>query len=145
MKGKRPFVGQDLFSRSSFNSWDSTFLWRGHDSNSFLIGMESYHDNEKEDRKYSVFFQSSKIRDDWILTDCVMDIQVNVWDGDIDVVLHSNQVIAGNEYGYKSTYYKNLVILGADWAIRALLKFSAIFLKCFTFKEVFSYLNELNV
>ena len=62
--------------------------------------MESYHNNEKEDRKYSVFFQSSKIRDDWILTDCVMDIQVNVWDGDIDVVLHSNQVIAGNEYGY---------------------------------------------
>ena len=26
-----------------------------------------------------------------------MDMRVNVWDGDIDVVLHSNQVIAGNE------------------------------------------------
>ena len=59
--------------------------------------MESYHNNGKEDRQYSFWIQRSKIKDDWILTDCAMDLRVNVWDADIDIVLHSNQVIAGNE------------------------------------------------
>ena len=59
--------------------------------------MESYHNNGKEDRQYSFWIQRSKYKDDWILTDCAMDLRVNVWDADIDIVLHSNQVIAGNE------------------------------------------------
>ena len=59
--------------------------------------MASSHNNGKEDRQYSVWFQRSKIKDDWILTDCIMDFRVNAWNEDIDIVLHSNQVIAGNE------------------------------------------------
>ena len=59
--------------------------------------MESYHNNGKEDRQYSFWIQRSKIKDDWILTDCIMDFRVNEWNGDIVFVLQSNQVIAGNE------------------------------------------------
>ena len=59
--------------------------------------MASSHNNGKEDRQYSVWFQRSKIKNDWILTDCIMDFRVNEWNGDIAFVLNSNQVIAGNE------------------------------------------------
>ena len=76
---------------------DSSFRWKGHDSDSFVTGMRSYHINGKEDRQYSIWFQRSKIKDDWKLTHCVKDIKVNVWDGDVDIVIHFNQVIAGNE------------------------------------------------
>jgi hypothetical protein len=62
-----------------------------------VTGMRSYHNNGEEDRQYSVWFQRSKIKDDWRLTGCIMDLKVNDWDGDIGISLHSNQVIAGNE------------------------------------------------
>ncbi len=67
--------------------------WRGIPTNSFLVGMESYHSNKKEDRRYKFFYQNSE---HWILTDCVTDRMANDWDADMNVVLDSNKVIAGN-------------------------------------------------
>ena len=81
---------------TSENDWDSFHSWDGTASNSFLVGMESYHSNKKEDRKYTFFHTRS---DDWVLSECTSK-WVNGWDEDINVVLDSNKVIAGNVWGY---------------------------------------------
>ena len=63
-----------------------------------MIGMESFHSNYREDRQYSGFFTRGKYGvDDWMLTDCTGLKSVNEFDKDINVVLGSNKVIAGNE------------------------------------------------
>ena len=63
-----------------------------------MIGMESFHDNDREDRQYSIFFKRGKYGvNDWRLTDCTGLKSVNEFDKDIHVVLGSNKVIAGNE------------------------------------------------
>jgi len=82
--------GTDVYESSESN-WDSFHSWYGMQSDSFLVGMESYHSNKKEDRKYTFFYTNSK---DLALSDCKGN-WVNNWDGLIDVVLDSNQVIAG--------------------------------------------------
>jgi hypothetical protein len=74
------------------NEFDKSMDWKGIPSNSFLVGMESYHSNKKEDRRYNFFYQNSE---HWILTDCITDRSVNDWDKDMNVVLDSNKVIAG--------------------------------------------------
>jgi len=87
----RPFDADADVFESSENNWDSFHSWYGMASNSFLVGMESYHSNKKEDRKYTFFHTRS---DDWVLSECT-SAWVNGWDEDINVVLDSNKVIAG--------------------------------------------------
>jgi len=82
--------GTDVYESSESN-WDSFHSWYGMQSDSFLVGMKSYHSNKKEDRKYTYFYTSSKNLD---IGHCEGD-WVNDWDGLMDVVLGSNQVIGG--------------------------------------------------
>ena len=88
----RPFDADADVYESSESNWDSFHSWWGMASNSFLVGMESYHSNKKEDRRYTFFHTRS---DDWVLSECTSK-WVNGWDEDINVVLDSNKVIAGN-------------------------------------------------
>lgn len=91
----RPFDASAMYHETGhINSFDGAMDWSGIHENSFLVGMESYHSGKKEDRRYNFFFQNSE---HWVLTKCVTNKQVNVYDGDLHVVLDADKVIAGNE------------------------------------------------
>ena len=81
------------------NDWRYDFTWSGRNHNNFpkenkfLVGMESYHYNRKEDRRFNLFFSSSPL---WTLNECKTE-KVNEFDGIMSVHLESDQVIAGVE------------------------------------------------
>ena len=54
--------------------WNRPSNCDGTKTNSFLVGMESKHDNGYEDRKYRYLYQSSK---NWTLTDCHYNVRLN--------------------------------------------------------------------
>jgi len=62
---------------SGWNNWDATFYWDGTGSNSYMVGMESYHDNGKEDRRFNLMYRSSN---SWKLSACTGWIFLNVYD-----------------------------------------------------------------
>jgi len=66
--------------------------WDGSQTNSFMVGMESFHKDRFEDRKYKYFYQNSE---DWILSNCHWNVTANDYDEDVNVVLDSDKVIAG--------------------------------------------------
>ena len=57
-----------------------------------MVGMESFHKDRFEDRKYKYFYQNSE---DWILSNCHWNVTANDYDEDVNVVLDSDKVIAG--------------------------------------------------
>jgi len=80
---------------SGENWWDDTFHWVGIFSNSYMVGMSSYHDNGREDRRYKVFWARS---DNWVLTNCGNHIygdwhKLNTYDRDVNLHLGPKQVI----------------------------------------------------
>ena len=66
-------------------------LWNGVDSNSFLVGMESEHDNGAEDRAFTFFTARS---DNFALKQCSDWKKLNDFDEKIDLQLGDEEVIA---------------------------------------------------
>ena len=66
-------------------------LWNGVDSNSFLVGMESEHDNGAEDRAFTFFTARS---DNFALKQCSAWKKLNDFDEEIDLQLGDEEVIA---------------------------------------------------
>lgn len=80
---------------SAENWWDANFHWIGVYSNSYMVGMSSYHDNGREDRRYKVFWARS---DDWVLTNCGSGAwgtwhRLNYYDNLLNLRLGSRRVI----------------------------------------------------
>ena len=90
----RALVTDKLVYVTPYNTYDSPSNWDGIETNSFLVGMESYHHSGYEDRSYQYFYQNSE---NWILTDCHKNQTTNKkYDGDVNYPLLPDQVIAGN-------------------------------------------------
>ena len=79
--------------QTEYNELDEISFWSGEATNSFLVGMESHHDNGAEDRIYRYFYQNSE---NWVLSKCVWETTNYHYDDDVDYKLRSDQVIAGN-------------------------------------------------
>jgi len=79
------------YDTSDQNDWDGVFHWRGIYRNAFMVGMTSVNNNQREDRKYQVFFASS---DKWNLTRCSDWIKLNSMDEPVNHILGPKQVIA---------------------------------------------------
>ena len=62
-----------------------------------MVGMESYHDSHREDRRYRYFYQNSK---NWVLSKCSWSDILNSFDHGVDYSLQTDQVIAGNRWNY---------------------------------------------
>ena len=71
------------------SGWDGSFHWSGGD-NCFMSGMQSYHNNHHEDRRYQILYSCS---DNWILSGCTGWIWLNGYDGRVNHILGSKQVI----------------------------------------------------
>ena len=65
------------------NNLDQHQEWNGLDSNSFLVGMQSHHDNGAEDRMYSFFTARS---DNFVLDHCTGWRKLNKFDKKFDLV-----------------------------------------------------------
>jgi hypothetical protein len=80
--------------RTGFNNWwDGVFYWGGSGNDwCYMVGMRSYHDNFREDRRYDVYYSCSR---KWTLTYCSGWQWLNNWDGGVKRVLESKQVITG--------------------------------------------------
>ena len=89
----RPFDASAELHQTEYNEFDQYSLWNGTLTNSFLVGMESHHDNGKEDRKYRYFYQNSE---NWVLSKCEWVTTNDDYDDDVDYKVLSDQVIAGN-------------------------------------------------
>ena len=89
------FNGYADLHQTGYNSWDQISSWDGGPTNSFLVGMESHHNNKKEDRIYRYFYQNSK---NWVLNKCRQERANHKLDGDVDYILQADQVIAGNRW-----------------------------------------------
>ena len=76
-----------------YGGWDRPSYWDGTKTNSFLVGMESYHHNGHEDRRYKYLYQSSE---NWILTDCSHVRTNENYEKKVEYKVHPDQVIAGN-------------------------------------------------
>ena len=83
--------GDRWISKTERNKLDKPQLWNGVHSNSFLVGMESEHDNGAEDRAYSFFTARS---DNFILRQCSGWKKLNDFDEKIDLELGDQEVIA---------------------------------------------------
>jgi len=78
--------------RTGENWWDSVLHWRwGIANNAFMTGMTSYHDNHREDRRYTIYYSNSP---NWVLKDCSGWKQLNGWDGAFTHNLRGNRVIS---------------------------------------------------
>ena len=71
--GNKTFVNPDYSSLSEYGDYEKNQTWDGRETNSFLVGMESQHDNSKEDRKYRFYYRNSE---NWGLFHCK---QNTVW------------------------------------------------------------------
>ena len=83
--------GDRWISKTERNKLDKPQLWNGVHSNSFLVGMESEHDNGAEDRAYSFFTARS---DNFALHQCSGWKKLNDFDEKIDLKLGDEEVIA---------------------------------------------------
>ena len=84
--------GEKWISITAGNGWDAAQEWNGVDSNSFLVGFTSDHNNHHEDRTYSFFTARS---DNFILQQCSGWKLLNDWDQLVDLQLGDEEVIAG--------------------------------------------------
>ena len=84
--------------QTEYNELDEISFWSGEATNSFLVGMESHHDNGAEDRIYRYFYQNSE---NWVLSQCSWKT-LNSFDHGVDYVLQTDQVIAGNRWNHGS-------------------------------------------
>ena len=73
------------------NELDEDQRWNGIGTNSFLVGMESEHDNKAEDRTYSFFTARS---DNFRLRECSEWTKLNDFDKEVDLRLEGDEVIA---------------------------------------------------
>ena len=62
-----------------------------------MVGMVSFHDNNREDRRYRYFYQNSQ---NWALSGCEYTGYLNEYDKDLYFNLESGKVIAGNRWNY---------------------------------------------
>ena len=81
----------DWIIQTEYNNWDGTQSWDGVPENGFMVGMQSYHDNWYQDRKFHIMWTKS---DNWALVDCTGHFQLNDWGETINYQLTGNQVIA---------------------------------------------------
>merc|ERR1719312_1028036 len=72
------------FKTTIENDWDGDISWDGRSTNSFLVGMTSYHNNHHEDRKFTFFYSRS---DSWYLHRCSESdwLWMNDFDEEIDI------------------------------------------------------------
>ena len=89
----RPFDAFAELNRTEYNDYDEDSFWSGKTTNSFLVGMESEHDNGPEDRRYRYFYQNSK---NWVLSECSWEDTNHYYDDDVDYKVNPGEVIAGN-------------------------------------------------
>ena len=76
------------------NELDEEQRWNGIGTNSFLVGMESEHDNKAEDRTYSFFTARS---DNFRLQECSEWTKLNDFDKEVDLRLEGDEVIERSE------------------------------------------------
>jgi len=81
-----PFDSSAELHETAYGTFKQVQFWDGEAKNSFMVGMESNHDNGKEDRQYKYYYQNSE---NWVLSKCDW-----VTTND-DYVLPSDRVIAG--------------------------------------------------
>jgi len=89
----------DWITQTEYNNWDGPLMWNGIAQNAFMVGMQSYHDNNREDRRFHIMWTKSKY---WDLVECTDHKQLNTWREDINYQLYGNQVIAA-----LSSYHEN--------------------------------------
>ena len=66
------------FKTSGWTSWDSAFTVKGSENgNWFLTGVQSYHNNKKEDRRFNFTFGYIS---GYSFTDCETTFWLNNWD-----------------------------------------------------------------
>ena len=91
------FVGKDTSSYPSVTSetnWDAPLEFNFKTSYSgFMVGMKSYHDNGREDRRFK-FFYAKIDTNNWELNNCKWN-KMNDWDNKMDYKLTGDQVFAG--------------------------------------------------
>ena len=93
--------GDRWISKTERNELDEDQLWNGVHSNSFLVGMESEHDNGAEDRTYSFFTARS---DNFALRQCSAWNKLNGFDDPIDLELADEEVIAAIKSVHKNKH-----------------------------------------
>ena len=91
------FVGKDTSSYPSHTSktnWDKSLEFNFKASYSgFMVGMKSYHDNGREDRRFTFFYTKIDTKK-WELNNCKWK-KMNDWDKKMDYKLTGDQVFAG--------------------------------------------------
>ena len=88
------FVGTDNSSypsQSRQTDWDEPLHFMF--SNGFMVGMQSYHDNVKADRRFT-FFYTTIDTTYWRLNNCKWN-KMNNWDDPMDYKLTDDQVFSG--------------------------------------------------
>ena len=81
------FPDDEWISITQENGWKETQEWNGVGSNSFLVGFDSVHDNQNEDRAYRFFTaRSNKFE----LIQCTGWTIWNDFDGVVDPQFHSD-------------------------------------------------------
>ena len=88
---KMTIKGDRWISKTEFSKLEKDQLWNGVHSNSFLVGMESKHDNGKEDREYSIMSARS---DNFALRQCSEWTRLNKFGKSVDLELGDGEVIA---------------------------------------------------
>ena len=83
------------------NELDEEQRWNGIGTNSFLVGMESEHDNKAEDRTYSFFTARS---DNFRLQECSEWTKLNDFDKEVDLRLEGDGVIAAIKSVHKNKH-----------------------------------------
>ena len=102
IQSDRPFPLDTDLIKSHENGFDEAHFWFGYPQNSFLVGMESEHENWAEDRKYTFFHTQSE---HWTLANCESE-WVNKFDEEVHVDMSdSNKVIAGNQFFEKNSHF----------------------------------------
>jgi len=82
----------DWIVKTDYNGWGEPVNWNGIADNAFMVGMQSYHANIYEDRKFAILWTKSKY---WDLVDCIKKpLELNDFMEEINYRLHGNQVIA---------------------------------------------------
>ena len=76
------------YGSSNLNHFDGDFSWNGVPQ--FLVGMQSWHKNSKEDREYQVFYTTTTSHS---LTNCTGWQKLNTYRGNLDYTLEGFEVI----------------------------------------------------
>ena len=102
----------DWITQTEFNNWDGPVAWNrfaANNNNAFMVGMRSYHNDRREDRRFQIMWTASK---NWDLVDCGPHIELNKWREDINYPLYGNQVIAALYSTHSNEYEDRIWIIG---------------------------------